>query len=431
MKEVKIGLLGFGTVGAGVVEGLQKNAELICARTSIMPRIVAIADLDLESDRGVEVEKSILTADASGVIENEDVDVIVELVGGVGVAREFVLRALKKGKSVVTANKALLAKYGNELFKVARENGTGIYFEASTAGGIPVLRALKDGLVGNRIESMYGILNGTCNYILTKMEREEVAFETALKEAQDAGCAEADPSLDIDGWDTAHKAVLLAALAYGGTVPLSAVDVRGIRNLEMREIKYASELGYRIKMLAVIKKQSDSYEIKVEPALISKDILLASVDDVFNAVSLEGDLVGETLHYGKGAGRLPTASAVIGDIMEAAADMQIGKVPSLSSWVASHGTLPTVDPADCRLRCYLRMSLKDEPGVFAKVANILGKNNISIASVVQKEHCQGEYTSAVMLTHEASESDYKKAFKQIDKLDIVGDKTVRLPIEEF
>ncbi len=426
MKEVKIGILGFGTVGAGVVEGVLNNGQLMAQRSGILPIIEKIADLDIESDRGVEVDASLLTTDALSVINDPAIDVIVELIGGVTIAKKFVLLALEAGKPVVTANKALLAEAGRELFEASAKSGAGLYFEASVAGGIPVLRALRDGLVGNQIQSMYGILNGTCNYILTRMEREGLDFDSVLADAQMLGYAETPPDLDIDGDDTAHKAVLLASLAYGAPVPMDAFTIEGIRGLSHREIEYADELGYRIKLLAVIRNVDGQVEMRVEPSLVPKDHLLAAVNDSFNAVFIEGDVVGETLYYGRGAGRAPTASAVIGDIMEAAE----GK-GGRCDWLLQNESLPVRGAADISVRCYLRLSLKDQPDVIAQVAHVLGKNNISIASVIQKEQNVGEQVPVVFLTHKALEKNFAAAMTEIEKLNVVDGKPVRMAIEDF
>ncbi len=426
MKEVKIGILGFGTVGAGVVEGILNNGELMAQRSGILPIIGKIADLDIESDRGVEVDASLLTTDALSVINDPEIDVIVELIGGVSIAKDFVLKALEAGKPVVTANKALLAEAGRELFEASVKSGAGLYFEASVAGGIPVLRALRDGLVGNRIQSMYGILNGTCNYILTRMEREGLDFDAVLADAQKLGYAETPPDLDIDGDDTAHKAVLLASLAYGAPVPMDAFTIEGIRGLSHREIEYADELGYRIKLLAVIRNVDGQVEMRVEPALVPKDHLLASVHDSFNAVFIEGDVVGETLYYGRGAGRAPTASAVIGDIMEAAE----GKGGSCN-WLLQNESLSVRGAEDISVRCYLRLSLKDQPEAIAQVSHVLGKNNISIGAVMQKEQNLGEQVPVVFLTHHALEKDFVAAMKEIAALGVVDGEPVRMAIEDF
>lgn len=426
MKEIKIGILGFGTVGAGVVEGILKNGELMAQRTGIFPKIGKIADLDITTDRGVKVDASLLTTDALSVVDDPEIDVIVELIGGLKAAREFVLRALKNGKPVVTANKALLAEAGRELFEVSVKSGAGLYFEASVGGGIPVLRALRDGLSGNRIKSMYGILNGTCNYILTRMEREGLDFDTVLADAQKLGYAETPPDLDIDGIDTAHKAVVLASLAYGAPVSMNAFTIEGIRGLSHREIEYADELGYRIKLLAVIREVNGEVEMRVEPSFVPKKHLLASVNDSFNAVFVEGDIVGSTLYYGRGAGRLPTASAVIGDIMEAAAGGS-----GCSRWLLMHKALPVRGANDISIRCYLRMSLKDQPDVIAQVAHVLGKNRISIASIMQKEQNAGEQVPVVFLTHKALEKNFAAAMEEIERLDVVDGKPVRMAIEDF
>jgi homoserine dehydrogenase len=426
MKKIKIGILGFGTVGAGVVEAILKNGELMAQRTGIFPILGKIADLDIKSDRGVNVDPSLLTTDALLVIDDPEIDVIVELIGGLKIAKEFVLRALKNGKPVVTANKALLAEAGRELFEASAKSGAGIFFEASVGGGIPVLRALRDGLVGNQIKSMYGILNGTCNYILTRMEREGLDFDAVLADAQKLGYAETPPDLDIDGIDTAHKAVVLASLAYGAPVPMEAFTIEGIRGLSHREIEYAAELGYRIKLLAVIRNVNGEVEMRVEPSFVPKKHLLASVNDSFNAVFIEGDVVGDTLYYGRGAGRLPTASAVIGDIMEAAA----GK-GGCSNWLLKHESLKVCDAANSSIRCYLRLSLKDQPDVIAKVAHVLGKNKISIASIMQKEQNAGEQVPVVFLTHKALEKNFAAAMNEIETLDVVDGKPVRMAIEDF
>ena len=426
MKEVKIGILGFGTVGAGVVEGLLKNGGLMAQRTGIFPRIGKIADLDIKTCRGVDVDASLLTTDAFSVVDDPEMDVIVELIGGTRIAKELVLRALKNGKPVVTANKALLAEAGRELFEASVQSGAGLFFEASVGGGIPVLRALRDGLVGNQIKSMYGILNGTCNYILTRMEREGLDFETVLADAQKLGYAETPPDLDIDGIDTAHKAVVLASLAYGAPVPMDAFTVEGIRGLSHREIEYAGELGYRIKLLAVIREVDGEVEMRVEPSLVPKKHLLASVHEAYNAVFIEGDIVGSTLYYGRGAGRLPTAGAVIGDIMEAAADRS-----GCSEWLLRNPSLPVRRAETISIRCYLRLSLKDQPDVIAQVAHVLGKNRISIASIIQKEQNAGEQVPVVFLTHKAPEKNFVSAMEEIERLEVVDGKPVRMAIEDF
>ena len=431
MKEVGIGILGFGTVGAGVVEGLQKHSDLLAERTGLRLVIRKIADIDLDRDRGVAVDRSLLTTDAAAVVDDPSVDVVVELIGGTRVAKELMLRALALGKPVVTANKALLAECGDEVYAAAGQNGADLLFEASVGGGIPIIRALREGLSGNRILQICGILNGTCNYILTRMEHERLPFDQVLAEAQQAGYAEAEPALDIDGLDTAHKTVVLASQAFGRSVQMSDVQVEGIRGIDSLDIEYAAELGYRIKLLAVIKEDAGEIEVRVHPALIPCSHMLASVSGVFNAVLVTGDVVGETLYYGRGAGREPTASAVIGDIADAARNRASGTPNRIPAFVALKD-VPTIRAADkIRTRYYMRLSLKDAPGMFGRVANILGHHGISIASVVQKEVRSGAYVPVVMLTHAAGEGAFRAALNEIDALDEVGAPTVRFRIEDF
>jgi homoserine dehydrogenase len=432
MKEVKIGILGFGTVGAGVVEGLQKNGGLIAERTGIRPVVAKIADLDISTDRGISLDASVLTTDASVLIDDPEIDVIVELVGGVTFAKDFVLRALKNGKPVVTANKALLADFGEEIYQTAKENQTGIYYEAAVGGGIPVLRSQRAGLIGNHIESIYGILNGTCNYILTRMEREGMPFDDVLADAQALGYAETPPDLDIDGIDTAHKAVVLASMAYGAPVPMDACPTSGIRGLSSQDIANADELGYRIKLLAIIKDNSGEVELSVEPALVPDDHMIASVNDSFNAVFVKGDIVDDTMYYGRGAGRLPTGSAVIGDIMEAAADRLHGVgTPVSVTMMLQKDSLEYCSPDRIEKRCYIRLCLKDRPGAMAQVMSIFGKHNISIASVVQKELHESGCAPIVILTQKATEAEFVAALTEIDELDVSCCESVRMRLEDF
>jgi len=365
MRSIGIGILGFGTVGAGVVEGLQRNARVIGERLGLMPAVLRIADLDLEADRGVAVEPDTITRDAEAVVRDENVRIVVELIGGTGAAKELVMLALELGKPVVTANKALLAEHGREIFELAERRGVDLYFGASVGGGIPVIRALREGLIGNRINSIHGILNGTCNYILTRMEAEGLEFEQVLGEAQAAGYAEADPALDIDGTDTAHKAVILASLAYGFSVPMSSVATEGIRGISRTDIRYAGDLGYRIKLLAVIKREDSRIEVRVHPTLVPLNTMLASVGGVYNAVMVEGDLVGKTLYYGRGAGRKPTASTVISDIAEVMKNLEGGSRRPLAALAQIGQPAGIMDIGEVVTRYYLRLSLLDRPGVLA------------------------------------------------------------------
>ncbi len=432
MKEIKIGILGFGTVGAGVVEGIQKNGALMAERTGIVPVVARIADLDIETDRGIELASGVLTTDAMAVINDPEIDLIVELIGGTTIARTFTLEALKQGKPVITANKALLADHGEEIYQTARENNTGVYYEAAVGGGIPILRSQRAGLIGNRIESIYGILNGTCNYILTRMEREGLPFDTILSDAQKLGYAETPPDLDIDGIDTAHKAVVLASMAYGAPVPMGACPTRGIRGLDASEIANADELGYRIKLLAIIKDNAGEVELSVEPTLVPKEHMIASVSDSFNAVFVKGDIVDDTMYYGRGAGRLPTGSAVIGDIMEAAADrLNAVGVPVSVTMMLQKEALAYCSADNILKRCYVRLCLEDKPGAMAQVMTIFGKHNISIASVVQKERHKTGYAPVVILTQDAKESEFSSAMKEIAALEVSCCEPIRMRLEDF
>lgn len=430
MKEIGIGILGFGTVGAGVVEGLQRNGDLIAQRTGVRLRVVKIADLDLKTDRGVRVDPSILTVDGRSVIDDPAVDIIVELIGGTTVARAFMLQALAQRKPVVTANKALLAECGREICGAAEEHDTDLYFEASVAGGIPVIRALREGLSANHIHGIYGVLNGTCNYILTRMEEDEVPFAEVLKEAQAAGYAEAEPSLDIDGIDTAHKAVILASMAYGAHFALEDIHVEGIRAIDPLDIVYAKELGYKIKLLAIIKEAGAEVDVRVHPALIPEGHIVASVNGVFNAVMIHGDRVGDTFYYGKGAGRDPTASAVIGDIVEVARNMLLGirrRVPAFVDGGVARSVRPL---GDIESRYYVRLMLRDLPGALSEVSSILGAFAISIASVIQKEARTGEDVPVVMATEKVGEHNVDQAIAAIQRHDFVRSDPVKLRIED-
>ncbi len=431
MKEIGVGLLGFGTVGAGVVEALQRNGDLIAGRIGAKLVLRRIADVDLDRDRGVTVDRSLLTKDAAAVIDDPSVDVIVELIGGTTIAKTFILRALNLGKPVVTANKALLAEHGQEIFELAARKKTGVWFEASVAGGVPIIRALREGLVANKIERIYGILNGTCNYILTKMEREQVTFDHALKEAQAAGYAEADPGLDIDGYDTAHKAAILASLAYGVQIPKDKIHVEGIRGLNKADIEYARDFGYRVKQLAVIKASGGDVEVRVHPTLVPHEHMLASVMGVFNAVVVDGDVVGQTVYYGRGAGRMPTASAVVSDLAEVARILQEGAPLARYSTVAPSESISFRAMGSIECRYYLRLALLDKPGILGVVATVLGQHGISLASILQKEpNRAGRHVAVVILTHKAQEKDIMAALNSLEERQALGAKPVCLRIED-
>lgn len=429
MKELGIGIIGFGTVGAGVADCLIKNGEVIAKRTGVKPVIRKIADLDIVRDRGVKVPQEVLTTDAMEAIET--CEVIVELVGGTTFAKTIILEALKRGKPVVTANKALLAKYGEELFAEAEKSGADIFYEASVGGGIPIIKSLREGLVGNRINKIYGILNGTCNYILTRMEHDQADFKEVLADAQKLGYAEANPSLDIDGFDTAHKATIAASLAYGNWFGMDPVYVEGITEITLDEIKLTNELGYKIKLLAIIKQDNGNVEIRVHPTLIPKQSMLAKVDDVFNAVMVNGDFVGDTMFYGRGAGRNATASAVVADITDVCLNLTAGSSRRIPGFVAGNLYNKVLPIDNVKSRYYLSLQVADEPGVLARITNILAAWNISISSVVQKERKGEENVSLVILSHLSEEKSMKAAISEINALAEVRNNVKFIRIEDL
>ena len=432
MREVRIGILGFGTVGTGVIQGLYKNQKIILERTGINISISKIVDIDISNDRGIDIPNGTLTTDANLVISDESIDIIVELIGGTSIAKDYVEKSLSLGKPVVTANKALLAEYGDELFKIAKKNNTGIYYEASVAGGIPVLRALQDGFIGNNINNIYGILNGTCNYIITRMEKEGLPFDEVLLDAQKLGYAETPPDLDIDGIDTAHKSIILASMICGTFISLEDCPVNGIRSLSETDIENAYELGYRIKLLSLIKKINNNIEISVEPTLIPINHLISSVSDSFNAIFIEGDIVGETMFYGRGAGMLPTASSVIGDIVDAAKGLLNNSGISESVKIMiQNKQINLTSFGRVKKRCYLRLLLDDSPGSMASVMKIFAENNINVASVIQKEQHQNGKVPVVVLTENAFEDDYENAVCQINELDVSNELPIRFRLEDF
>ena len=427
MKEIGVGILGFGTVGAGVADGLLKHRELMASRTGVDIVLRKIADLDITTDRGIEIPAGVLTTDAPSVIADPSVQIVVETIGGTGIARKFVLDALNAKKCVVTANKKLLAEHGKEIFDTAEANGVDIYFGASVGGGIPIIRVLREGLVSNDIESIHGILNGTCNYILTRMEREGASFDDVLKDAQRLGYAEADPSLDIDGFDTAHKACILTALAYGFQPTLDQVQVEGIRNLAGIDVKYAADFGYRIKLLAVVAKAGDSVEVGVHPTLIPFTHMLSNVNDAFNAAMVKGDMSDYTMYYGRGAGRAPTASTVVGDIADIARNLAHGEtrhrrgVPTYAE-----GKLTLKAAGDIVSKFYVRFMVADRAGAFGTIATILGRHGVSISAATQKESSEKGFIPVVILMHEAKTSDLESAIREIVASGVVESEPVKL-----
>jgi homoserine dehydrogenase len=429
MNEVKVGVIGFGTVGAGVVCLLLENAALIERRLGFPLKLEKVADLDITSDRGVEIPSSLLTTDAEEILASPDISLVVELIGGLEPARTFTLRALAAGKGVVTANKALLAHHWWEICGAAQEGSGKLGFEASVGGGIPVIRALREGLAANRIESVHGIINGTCNYILTRMSREGLEFGAVLREAQEKGYAEADPTLDIEGGDAAHKLAILASLAFDTCVPLEKIYTEGISGITPVDIAIAGELGYAVKLLAVAKSSGDRVEARVHPTMIPRSHLLADVGDVFNAIYLRGDAVGPTLFYGLGAGRLPTASAVVSDLVEMARGLRTGSGPSpLVINLAEEKEVVPMDEVECP--CYIRFMSPDRPGILAAISGILAAHSISIASVIQRGRKAGSSVPIVMMTHSAKEASVRKALDEIGRQEIVGEPPVCIRVEE-
>jgi homoserine dehydrogenase len=431
VKEVGIGLLGLGTVGAGVVKILESQRALLEERAGCRLALRAVADLDVTRPReGLDLGRLPLSTDVDRVLEDPGVQIVVELVGGLEPARSFILRAIGRGRHVVTANKALLAHHGAEIYEEARRRGVTLGFEAAVAGGIPLIRAVKEGLVANRILSVFGIVNGTCNYVLSKMTEEGLDFAAVLKEAQARGYAEADPTLDVEGMDSAHKLQILASLAFRTYVPLKDIHTEGIGRITQQDIGYARELGYRVKLLAIAKAAEGRVEARVHPTLIPADSPLAAVSGVFNAIFITGDAVGDLMFYGRGAGQMPTASAVWSDIVEIARAIAHG-VPAVAF------ELPPSEPAGLALRpmddircCYyLRVMAQDRPGVLSRIAGILGQNDISIASVLQKGRATAGAVPVVMMTHEARERDMRAALAAIDRLPDVPLPTTMLRVE--
>jgi len=433
MKGIKVGLIGFGTVGAGVAKILRNNSRLIENHLGARIVLKRIADIDLRTDRGVKLRAGVLTPRVEDVIEDPEIDIVIELIGGIEPARTFVLRAIRKGKHVITANKALLALHGDEIFREANLKGVDINFEGSVGGGIPLIRSVKEGLVANRIDSIFGILNGTSNYILTKMTNEGRNFKEVLKEAQERGYAEADPTYDIEGIDAAHKLTILIRLAFGTSIQFNDISLGGISEITPLDIEFSREFGYRVKLLAIAKMDRGKIEARVYPTMIPERHLLSTVEGVFNAIYIKGDAVGPTLFYGQGAGQMPTGSAVISDLVELARNLLTGalgrRVPLLSFQESAIERIPLKRMEEVVMPFYMRFSALDRPGVLSKISGILGKNDISISSVIQKGRKVNGAVPVVMMTHEAKEKNVHRAIKEIDRLDVILGKTMFLRVE--
>lgn len=419
-RTIHVGLAGLGNVGAGVFKNLDANRDLIVQRTGADIRVKRVVVRDLSRSRDVEVPSDCVSTNWQDLIHDEEIQVIVELIGGTTTAYDLVCAALRAKKIVVTGNKALLAERGQELFALAEECGVPIYFEAAVAGGIPIIQVLQEGLVGNRIQSIHGIINGTCNYILTRMSQAGLSYADALGEAQEKGYAEADPTLDVSGWDAAHKAIILASLSYGFWIPTSCVHVEGVDKIDIADFKFAKRLGYTIKLLSVIRADEKGLvEVRTQPTLVPLSHVLANVSGSFNAVLVNGDIVGETLFYGRGAGQDPTSSSVISDLCEAAAVIIHG---ARHSGFVPHGLYGKSKPMEETIsHYYLRLTVDDVPGVLAQVATELGRRNIGISSMIQPEDLEDTSgsTSLVLMIHDARLGDMLKALEALRALKCV------------
>ncbi|QEZ46977.1 homoserine dehydrogenase [Cupriavidus oxalaticus] len=435
MNPIKVGLLGIGTVGSGTFNVLKRNQEEIRRRAGRGIEIAVVADLNTERARELTNGEVEIVSDANEVVNRPDIDIVIELIGGYGVARELVLKAIENGKHVVTANKALLAVHGNEIFEAARKKGVIVAFEAAVAGGIPIIKALREGLTANRIQWIAGIINGTTNFILSEMRDKGLDFDVVLKEAQQLGYAEADPTFDIEGVDAAHKVTLMSAIAFGMPVQFDKAHVEGITRLSATDIKYAEELGYRIKLLGITRRRDDGVELRVHPTLVPAARLIANVEGAMNAVLVQGDAVGATLYYGKGAGAEPTASAVIADLVDVTrlhtADPN-HRVPHLAFQPDELSSVPVLPIEEINSSYYLRMRVADETGVLAEITRILAEGGISIDAMLQKESREGEpQTDIIILTHITREKHVNAAIAKIEALSTVLSDVTRLRMEEL
>ncbi|HJV88346.1 MAG TPA: homoserine dehydrogenase [Noviherbaspirillum sp.] len=435
MKPIKVGLLGIGTVGSGTFNVLKRNQEEITRRAGRSIQITMVADLNVARAKELTNGECEVVNDANLVVNNPEIDIVIELIGGYGIAKELVLKAIANGKHVVTANKALLATHGNEIFKAAQDKGVMVAFEAAVAGGIPIIKALREGLTANRIEWAAGIINGTTNFILSEMREKGLDFDVVLKEAQRLGYAEADPTFDIEGIDAAHKATIMSAIAFGIPVQFDKAYVEGITKLQATDIRYAEQLGYRIKLLGITRRTPQGIELRVHPTLIPAKRLIANVEGAMNAVLVQGDAVGATLYYGKGAGSEPTASAVIADLVDitrlATADPE-HRVPHLAFQPNAMTDTPILPISEVTTSYYLRMQVADQPGVLADVTRILADSTISIDAMLQKEPAEGETeTDIIMLTHQTQEKNIEAAIAKIEALPTVVGQVTKIRLEQL
>jgi len=433
MEKVNVGIIGFGTVGSGTVQVLLDNREIIRNRVGSEIVVKRIADLDLVSDRGVPVDKDLLTTEAMDVINDPDIHIVAELMGGMTKAKEYILASIQKGKHVVTANKALLAEWGQEIYREAETQGVSLAFEASVGGGIPIIRSLREGLSANRINTMMGILNGTSNYILTQMSQKGLPYQKAVEEAIALGYAEDPPTLDVDGTDAAHKLAILVSIAFGVPVPFNSIYREGIDRLTPEDIRFAAEFGYAVKLLAIAHNLGDKVEARVHPAMVPLDHIMANVSGAYNAIYLEGDFAGPHLYYGLGAGKRATGSAVVSDIVSLARQIRMGiksLLPPLAHVRTSAQTVPVQPIEELLSPYYFRFSALDRPGVLSRISGVLGNHRISISSVIQKGREVDGPVPIVMLTHEARERSVRKAIAELDGSEVLTDRTMIIRVEE-
>ncbi len=433
MKSIKVGLLGFGTIGTGVVKLFQQNKDLLASRLGTSLELVRIADLDTTTDRGVQLAPGLLSDDAQALLNDPEIQVVIELIGGYEPARTFVLQAIRNGKHIVTANKALLALHGEEIFSAAEEAGVNVMFEAAVGGGIPIISAIKENLGANNFSALYGILNGTCNYILSQMDEEGEDFSSILSDAQKQGFAETDPTFDIEGIDTAHKLALLISLCFGTKVNFDDIYTEGISKVTALDIEYARDFGYKLKLLAIGKRDGDQIEARVHPTMIPKNYSIAAINGVFNTVRLVGDFAGPVMFSGYGAGMDATASAVMGDVLASARDFNTNCSPRMPALGCPQSMLKSykIKPMEqLTTPYYLRFNVKDQPGVLASIAGILGKHEISIESMVQPHRHEGKIVPIVFMTHIAEERNVTAALAEIDALDVIQEDTLMIRIED-
>lgn len=424
MPKVNVALVGYGTIGVGVVEILQNNADLIEKRTGVRVELKYVADKDTTTPRRTTLSTAELTTDYRKVLADPEVDIVIELVGGTTFAYQLVEETLKAGKNAVTANKALLAERGTPLFELADKQGKVIGFEASVCGGIPIIRTITNALVGDNIEAIYGIVNGTTNYILTKMYEENMTFDVALKQAQELGFAEADPTLDIGGFDAAHKIAILGALAFNNTITYDKVYVEGIRDIHLEDVKIAGQLGYVVKLLGIAKKdEGGQIELRVNPTLVPAHNQLAAVRNEFNAALVESEYLGTSMYYGRGAGSRPTATAVVADVVSIARSID---KPGRTSKYVPFDDYRVKPMGDVKSRYYLRFNVVDKPGVLSYISGVFSKNHISIASVIQEERSEKDYVPLILTTHTAYERDTLKSLDEIEKSDMTNGRGVML-----